>query len=93
VDHVELSTPLTTAHFSGHPHGELYGLEGTPGRFKVPLRAQTHLEGLYFTGADLATPGVAGAAFAGALTAAAILGPRLLWEWLPLASTFGRAMA
>ncbi len=90
IAHVELSTPLSTAHFSGHPRGELYGLEGTPARFRVPLRVQSHLEGLLLTGADLATPGVAGAAFAGALAAASILGPSRLWEWLPLENTFGR---
>lgn len=84
IDHVELSTPLSTAHFAGHSRGELYGIEGTPARYRVPLRAQTHLEGLFLTGADLATAGVAGAAFAGALSAAAILGAKHLWDWFPL---------
>ena len=88
VDHVELSTPLSAAHFAGHPRGELYGLEGTPARYRVPLRAQTHLEGLVLTGADLATAGVAGAAFAGSLAAAAILGPKKLWDWFPLEAAF-----
>ena len=90
VDHAELSTPLSTAHFSGHPRGELYGVEGTPARYRVPLRAQTPVGGLFLTGADLATAGVAGAAFAGAVTAAAILGPRKLFNWVPLEAAFGR---
>ena len=75
VDVAELSTPLTTAHFAGHPRGELYGLDHTPGRFDVPLHAKTPLPGLMLTGADLATCGVAGGALGGLITAGAILGP------------------
>jgi all-trans-retinol 13,14-reductase len=86
--HAELSTPLSTAHFMGHARGEAYGLEATPARYGVPLRAQTHLEGLFLTGVDLATSGVAGAALAGSLTAAAILGPQRIWEWFPLERAF-----
>jgi hypothetical protein len=48
-----------------------------PARFRLPLRAHTGLEGLYLTGQDLVSCGVAGALFGGALTAAAILGRTL----------------
>ncbi len=78
VDVCEVSTPLTTRHFSGHPQGELYGLEHSPNRFRVPLRAQTPVPGLFLTGADLASAGVAGALIGGALTAGAIEGPEVL---------------
>ncbi|MFT3711522.1 MAG: NAD(P)/FAD-dependent oxidoreductase [Archangium sp.] len=88
IAHAEISTPLSTAHFAGHARGEAYGLEATPARYRVPLRAQTHLEGLFFTGVDLATAGVAGAVIAGSLTAGAILGPQKLWEWFPLERAF-----
>jgi len=73
VDHVELSTPLTTRHFAGHPHGEIYGLAHTPARFAARhLRPHTPIAGLYLTGADICTAGVGGALMGGVLTAAAI---------------------
>ena len=78
VDHAELSTPLSTAHFSGHPRGEIYGLDSSPGRFELPLRAKTPVPGLFLTGADLVSPGVGGAAFAGVLCAGAILGQKVV---------------
>lgn len=80
--HVELSTPLSTAHFSGHPRGELYGLDHTPARFSLPLKARTPVDGLYLTGADLATCGVAGGLLGGLITSAAILGPRPVFQLL-----------
>lgn len=75
VDVAELSTPLTAAHFGAHPRGELYGLDHTPARYELPLRAKTPLPGLLLTGADLATCGVAGGALGGLITAGAVLGP------------------
>jgi len=58
VDHVELSTPLTTRHFAGHPHGEIYGLAHTPARFAArQLRPHTPIAGLYLTAATSAPPG------------------------------------
>ncbi len=80
VDHVELSTPLSTAHFSGHARGEIYGLDSSPARYRLPLHAKTAVPGLFLTGADLASPGVGGAAFGGVMTAAALLGSRVMWE-------------
>jgi all-trans-retinol 13,14-reductase len=82
VDHAELSTPLSTAHFSGHPHGEIYGLDSSPERFALPLRAKTPVPGLFLTGADLASCGVGGAAFGGVMAASAILGPKVMWDLL-----------
>ncbi|HUQ08552.1 MAG TPA: NAD(P)/FAD-dependent oxidoreductase [Kofleriaceae bacterium] len=73
VDHAELSSPLTTTTFAGHPHGEIYGLSHTPARFAArQLRAHTGISGLYLTGADICTAGVGGALMGGVLTAAAI---------------------
>jgi all-trans-retinol 13,14-reductase len=73
--HVELSTPLSAAHFAGHPQGELYGLAHTPARYALPLRAHTPVAGLLLTGSDLVNCGVAGALAGGLLTAGAVLGP------------------
>jgi all-trans-retinol 13,14-reductase len=74
VEMAELSTPLSTRNFTAHPHGEIYGLEHTPARFRNPyLRPSTTLRGLMLTGADVATAGVSGALLGGALCASAIL--------------------
>ena len=73
VDRTELSTPLSTRHFSGHPGGEMYGLSATPERFRLRLRAQTPVPGLFLTGQDLSMAGVVGALFGGALAASAVL--------------------
>ncbi len=74
----ELSTPLSTAHFSGHRRGETYGLASVPARLKVPVHVETALPGLLLTGADVVTAGVGGAALAGVLAASAVLGPRVI---------------
>lgn len=79
VDHVELSTPLTTQHFAGHPSGEIYGLAHTPERFAARhLRPHTPIAGLYLTGADVCTAGVGGALMGGVLTASAITRKNLI---------------
>ena len=73
VDLAELSTPLTTRHFAGHPSGEIYGIACTPSRFEERgMRPATKLKGFWMTGADVCSPGVAGAAIGGVLSATAI---------------------
>jgi all-trans-retinol 13,14-reductase len=75
----ELSTPLSTRHFAGYEHGEIYGLEHTPARFRArALRPRTGLKGFYLTGQDVCTAGIAGALFGAILSASAILGRNLL---------------
>ncbi len=79
IDHLELSTPLSTHHFAGHPRGAIYGLAATPARFQERwLRPQTAIRNLYLTGTDICTLGVAGALSGGMLTAAAIMGRNVL---------------
>lgn len=79
VDVCELSTPLSTRHFVNHASGEIYGLDHTPARFRNrALRPQTPLRGLWLTGADVATAGVAGALLGGVLCASALLRRNLL---------------
>ncbi len=75
VAFTDFSTPLTTRWFCAHPHGEIYGLDHTPERFRTrALRPRTGLPGLYLTGADVCTAGVAGALFGAVLAASAVLG-------------------
>jgi len=75
VAFTDLSTPLTTRFFCAHEHGEIYGLDHTPQRFRErALGPRTGLRGLYLTGADACTAGVAGALFGAALCASAVAG-------------------
>jgi all-trans-retinol 13,14-reductase len=79
VDHCELSTPLSTAHFSGHRRGEIYGLAHSPDRFLARhLTPRTPIKGLWLTGQDISTAGIGGALVAGFLTASAIQSRNLL---------------
>jgi all-trans-retinol 13,14-reductase len=74
IDYAELSTPLTTRHFMNYPKGEAYGLAATPQRFRLrSLTPHTPVRNLYLTGQDVASLGVAGALFGGAIAASAIL--------------------
>ncbi len=73
----ELSTPLSTVHFTGHERGAVYGLDTTPARFASrALDIRTPVPGLLLTGQDVVTPGVAGALMGGILSAA-VMEPRV----------------
>ena len=76
----ELSTPLSTKHFSGYQSGEIYGLEHSPARFRIPgLRPRTKFKNLYLTGQDIVCVGVGAAIFSGIITAVSMLNRNLLW--------------
>ncbi len=80
IGFTELSTPLSTKHFTGYSSGEIYGLEHTPERFKLKqLRPVTDYKNLYLTGQDIVCVGVGAALFSGLITAVAILNKNLLW--------------
>ncbi len=79
IDYMEVSTPLSTKHFSGYEHGEIYGLDHSPARFlNRSLKPRTAIPGLYLTGQDVVSCGVAGAVAGGYLAASTILGKNLL---------------
>jgi len=81
IDYHELSTPVSTRHFSGYERGEIYGLEHSPARFREPaLQPRTGLKGLYLTGQDVCTAGVAGALFGAVVASSAILSKNLVSE-------------
>ncbi len=70
----EVSSPLSTKHFSNYQNGEIYGLEHTPERFQLPfLRPETKIKGLRLVGQDITIVGVAGAMLSGMLCAITIL--------------------
>ncbi len=77
----EISTPLSTRHFSGYQSGEIYGLEHSPQRFHIrELRPRTKIKNLYLTGQDIVCCGVGAALFSGIITATAILNRNVLWN-------------
>ena len=80
IDHVEVSTPLSTRHFTGHARGEIYGLASTPIRFRRAPGPHTAIAGLYLTGQDVWMSGIAGAIAGGLLSASAIAGRDLASE-------------
>lgn len=70
----EVSTPLSTRHFTNYAHGEIYGLAHSPDRFKIKtLRPKTPIKGLYLVGQDISIVGVAGALTSGMLCAIELL--------------------
>jgi all-trans-retinol 13,14-reductase len=70
----EVSTPLSTKHFTNYQHGEIYGLEHTPERFGLKaLLPKSSVKGLFLVGQDIVTVGVGGALASGLLCATAIL--------------------
>lgn len=72
IAYAELSTPLSTAHFTRPAKGAIYGIEPTPERFRNPwLRPATPLKNFYLSGSDIATVGVIGAMVGGVLAAIA----------------------
>ncbi len=72
LDHIELSTPLSTDTFCRPMRGSIYGLEPTPERFKNNhLRAKSPIPGLYFSGSEVSSVGVIGAMMGGVLAATA----------------------
>lgn len=74
LDYHELSTPLSTQHFSNYAFGELYGIDHTPQRFGLKfLRPQTAIKNLYLSGQDIVSAGIGGALTGGVLAASAIL--------------------
>ncbi len=81
IEICELSTPLSTKHFSNYSNGEIYGLEHTPERFNLrQLRAKTNYKNLFLTGQDIVCVGVGAAMFSGLITSISILNRNLLWK-------------
>lgn len=85
----ELSTPLSTEHFTRAPAGAIYGIEPTPERYRNPyLRPRTPVRDLLLSGSDMASVGVMGAFVGGVLSAIAAEPVRAL-PWLRGASRMG----
>lgn len=80
IDYYEVSTPLSTSHFSNHRKGEIYGIAHSPKRFQQKyLRVHTPVNNLFLSGQDITTGSIAGGTMAGLLCASTILKEHLLW--------------
>lgn len=79
----ELSTPLSTQHFTHHPRGAMYGLEHTPARFRQDwLRPATPVKGLFLVGQDVVSVGVGASLMSAVLAASVILRRNVLADVL-----------
>jgi phytoene dehydrogenase-like protein len=73
IDYSELSTPLSTEHFTGFNQGSIYGIPATPDRYKMKwIGPYTHIKNLYMSGADTFGHGIVGGLMSGALTSALV---------------------
>jgi all-trans-retinol 13,14-reductase len=80
IDYYEVSTPLSTRHFSQHMQGEIYGISHSPQRFQnKALRVQTPVKNLFLSGQDVMTASIAGGTMSGLLCASTVLKENLLW--------------
>lgn len=81
IDYYELSTPLSTKHFANYEHGELYGLDHIPERYRIKaLRPKTPIKNFYLTGQDILSAGIGGAGMAGVLTASSVLNKNIIFD-------------
>lgn len=80
VDHYQIATPLTFAHFIKSEHGAFYGLDHGMKRFEpktffLRLRPEVpEVPGLYLTGQDIVTDGFICAMLGGVMCASKVLG-------------------
>ncbi len=74
IDYYEVSSPISTKHFSGHPKGEIYGTAHTPERFRQKfLKPYTPVKNLFLTGQDAMIASISGGVMGGMLCATAML--------------------
>ncbi|KAG8566537.1 hypothetical protein GDO81_013292 [Engystomops pustulosus] len=75
IDYMEAATPVSNEHYLRAPKGSMYGAEQNCSRYQCEIvskmRSQTVVPGLYLTGQDVFSSGVAGAVHGGLLCASA----------------------
>ncbi|XP_053550425.1 all-trans-retinol 13,14-reductase [Bombina bombina] len=86
VEYMEAATPLSNEYYLRSPKGSMYGAEQNCNRYQseiiIRMRAQSVVPGLYLTGQDVFSSGVAGALHGGLLCACAVLNRILYLELL-----------
>ncbi|KAM5135584.1 all-trans-retinol 13,14-reductase-like [Mantella aurantiaca] len=77
IEYTEAATPVSNEYYLRAPQGSMYGAEQNCSRYQLDIisrmRAQTVVPGLYLTGQDVFSSGVAGAVHGGLLCACAVL--------------------
>jgi len=94
VEYVEVSTPLTTEHYTGHPGGIIYGVPGIPDRYRMPwIGFRTPVPHLLMAGADTSIHGITGAMMSGAVAAGIAMGvPKALMHIFRSAREFSASL-
>lgn len=93
VDYYELSTPLSTEHFTGNRKGNIYGMPATPARYKSNwIGYRTSVKNLYLAGTDSTSHGIVGAMMGGVISAAVSQGvPFSLMKIFKAAAKYSKA--
>ncbi|XP_040291889.1 all-trans-retinol 13,14-reductase-like isoform X1 [Bufo bufo] len=77
IEYMEAATPVSNEYYLRAPKGSMYGAEQNCSRYQCEIisrmRSQTAVPGLYLTGQDVFSSGVAGAVHGGLLCASAVL--------------------
>ncbi|KAM3922620.1 all-trans-retinol 13,14-reductase-like [Leptodactylus fuscus] len=88
IEYMEAATPVSNEYYLRAPKGSMYGAEQNCSRYKCEIitktRPQTVVQGLYFTGQDVFSSGVAGAVHGGLICASAVLNKILYIDLLML---------
>ncbi|XP_068118206.1 all-trans-retinol 13,14-reductase-like [Hyperolius riggenbachi] len=77
IEYMEAATPVSFEHYLAAPQGSMYGADQNCRRYHCEImsrmRVQSAVPGLYLTGQDVFSSGLAGAVHAGLLCASAVL--------------------
>ncbi|XP_053309874.1 all-trans-retinol 13,14-reductase-like [Spea bombifrons] len=88
VDYMEAATPVSNEYYLRAPEGSMYGAEQNCSRYQCDIitrtRAETAVPGLYLTGQDVFSSGIAGAVHGGLICACAVLNQILYLDILML---------
>lgn len=77
IEFMDISTPLTYEHYTGHKNGEFYGMAASLQRIKAGhFGPKTPISGLYLAGQDVVSTGIGGALMGGVAAISAVLSPK-----------------
>ncbi len=94
IEYAELSSPLSNEHYTGYPGGYIYGVPGTPERYRKSwIGFKTPIRSLFMVGADSSMHGITGALMSGAVGAGILMGaPKALMHVFRSAKEFSASL-